>query len=57
MPDTLLKMLTRSPWHCGIERLKADDGFNLGEGAGFYLDAIEMPWSLHYQIYSYITIE
>lgn len=30
---------------------------NFGEGAGFYLDATELPWSKHYQMYSYISKE
>jgi S-formylglutathione hydrolase len=30
---------------------------NVGEGAGFYLDATEAPWSTHYLMYSYITTE
>ena len=29
----------------------------MGKGAGFYLDATEMPWSEHYRMYSYITEE
>ncbi|WP_298627041.1 S-formylglutathione hydrolase [uncultured Legionella sp.] len=28
-----------------------------GEGAGFYLDATELPWSKHYQMYSYVSKE
>lgn len=30
---------------------------HFGEGAGFYLDATELPWSQHYQMYSYINKE
>lgn len=33
-----------------------EDG-NVGKGAGFYVDAIEAPWSKHYHMYSYITEE
>ena len=31
--------------------------WQMGKGAGFYLDATEMPWSEHYRMYSYITEE
>ena len=31
--------------------------WQMGKGAGFYLDATEAPWSEHYQMYSYITEE
>lgn len=33
------------------------DGYDLGKGAGFYLNATEAPWSNHYQMYDYITKE
>ena len=35
----------------------AEGGWDFGLGAGFYLDAIQSPWSLHYKMYSYITRE
>ncbi|WP_137128854.1 S-formylglutathione hydrolase [Rhizobium sp. FY34] len=37
----------------------ADEKTNwqMGKGAGFYLDATEKPWSDHYRMYSYITEE
>jgi S-formylglutathione hydrolase len=37
----------------------ADEAGNwqMGKGAGFYLDATEAPWAEHYQMYSYITQE
>ena len=37
----------------------ADEATNwqMGKGAGFYLDATQEPWSKHYQMYSYITKE
>lgn len=38
----------------------ADDpqgNYDLGLGAGFYLDATQEPWQPHYQMYSYITKE
>ena len=31
--------------------------WQMGKGAGFYLDATEAPWAAHYQMYSYITRE
>jgi S-formylglutathione hydrolase len=33
------------------------DSYDLGKGAGFYVDAIEQPWSGHYQMWTYITQE
>ncbi|MEM0988137.1 MAG: S-formylglutathione hydrolase [Pseudomonadota bacterium] len=37
------------------EEVADDDAFDLGCGAGFYVDATEDPWAAHYQMYSYIT--
>ena len=34
-----------------------DDGYDLGQGAGFYVNATEAPWSSHFQMYDYITSE
>jgi S-formylglutathione hydrolase len=31
--------------------------WQMGKGAGFYLDATEMPWAENYRMYSYITEE
>ncbi len=31
--------------------------WQMGKGAGFYLDATETPWAENYQMYSYITEE
>jgi S-formylglutathione hydrolase len=32
----------------------ADDaGYDLGKGAGFYLNATEQPWARHYRMYDY----
>jgi S-formylglutathione hydrolase len=33
------------------------DSYDLGQGAGFYVDATEEPYKEHYQMYSYITKE
>ncbi|TAT63222.1 S-formylglutathione hydrolase, partial [Enterobacter cloacae] len=36
----------------------ADDaGYDLGKGAGFYLNATEQPWASHYRMYDYIADE
>ncbi len=32
-----------------------DDAFDLGKGAGFYVDASESPWSQHFKMWTYIT--
>ena len=46
-PDT-------SPRGAGV----ADDaGFDLGQGAGFYLDATEAPWAPHFAMWRYVTEE
>lgn len=31
--------------------------YDLGKGAGFYVNATEAPWSDHYQMYDYVTQE
>lgn len=31
--------------------------WQMGKGAGFYLDATQTPWAEHYQMYSYVTEE
>ncbi|MEO6432468.1 MAG: S-formylglutathione hydrolase [Sphingomicrobium sp.] len=33
------------------------DGWDMGQGAGFYVDATEEPWSAHYRMWSYVTEE
>ncbi|WP_391089385.1 S-formylglutathione hydrolase [Vibrio sp. NH-UV-68] len=36
----------------------ADDGaYDLGLGAGFYVNATQAPWNKHYQMYSYVVDE
>lgn len=32
-----------------------DSAYDLGQGAGFYVDATEEPWCQHFKMYSYIT--
>ncbi|RAS64402.1 S-formylglutathione hydrolase [Vibrio diazotrophicus] len=34
-----------------------DEGYDLGQGAGFYVDATQKPWSEHYHMYSYVLKE
>lgn len=31
--------------------------YDLGQGAGFYLDATQAPWAQHYQMYAYVSRE
>lgn len=33
------------------------DRYDLGQGAGFYVNATQSPWQQHYQMYDYITLE
>ena len=47
-PDT-------SPRATGIEGATTD--WDFGEGAGFYLDATQAPWSRHWRMESYLTQE
>jgi len=48
MPDT-------SPRGEGVA--DEPDRYDLGQGAGFYVNATEAPWSAHYQMYDYVTRE
>lgn len=32
-----------------------DEAYDLGQGAGFYVNATEAPWAAHFQMYDYIT--
>lgn len=48
VPDT-------SPRDTGIDG--ATEDWDFGEGAGFYLDATEEPWSRRFNMYSYVTRE
>ncbi|HKT54431.1 MAG TPA: alpha/beta hydrolase-fold protein, partial [Caulobacteraceae bacterium] len=36
------------------EGVADDEAYDLGQGAGFYLDAVQAPWSAHFQMESYI---
>ena len=33
------------------------EGYDLGKGAGFYVNATQAPWSAHYRMYDYIVAE
>lgn len=39
------------------EAVANDDAYDLGQGAGFYVDATQDPWKPHFQMWSYITDE
>ncbi|MBT3790540.1 MAG: S-formylglutathione hydrolase [Alphaproteobacteria bacterium] len=34
-----------------------DDGYDFGQGAGFYVNATQEPWSTHFQMYDYVVRE
>lgn len=51
----MLVSMDTSPRQTGIEG-EADD-WEIGAGAGFYLDATETPWSSYYRMESYVTKE
>ena len=48
MPDT-------SPRNTGVDG--ADAAWDFGTGAGFYLDAVQAPWSTHWRMGSYVAQE
>lgn len=37
------------------EDVANDEAYDLGQGAGFYVNASEAPWAPHFQMYDYIT--
>ena len=39
------------------EGVADDDAYDLGQGAGFYLDATQAPWAPHFRMESYVTDE
>lgn len=39
------------------DAVKNDEGYDLGQGAGFYVNATEAPWADHYHMYDYIVKE
>jgi S-formylglutathione hydrolase len=41
----------------GVDLPGADDAYDFGSGAGFYLNATVEPWARHYRMYDYVTAE
>jgi len=41
----------------GEQVADAPERYDLGQGAGFYVNAYETPWSAHYHMYEYVTVE
>lgn len=39
------------------EQVADDAAYDLGQGAGFYVNATQEPWAKHYQMYDYISRE
>lgn len=39
------------------EDVADDTGYDLGKGAGFYLNATQQPWASHYRMYDYLRDE
>jgi len=39
------------------EGVADDKGYDLGQGAGFYVNATQAPWNHHYQMYDYVLNE
>ncbi|MDO5606290.1 MAG: S-formylglutathione hydrolase [Paracoccus sp. (in: a-proteobacteria)] len=37
------------------EGVADDDAYDLGQGAGFYVDATQAPWAPHFRMWDYIT--
>ncbi len=37
------------------EDVADDDAYDLGQGAGFYVNATEAPWAPHYNMWDYVT--
>ncbi|NLB32046.1 MAG: S-formylglutathione hydrolase [Alcaligenaceae bacterium] len=39
------------------EDIANDEAYDLGQGAGFYVNATEQPWAQHYRMYDYVLEE
>lgn len=39
------------------EGVANDEGYDLGQGAGFYVNATQAPWAAHYQMFDYVNQE
>ena len=40
-----------------MDNVADDNRYDLGQGAGFYVNATQEPWKAHYQMYDYIVNE
>lgn len=52
--NLLLVMPDTSP---RVEAVADDEAYNLGQGAGFYLNATIPPWASHYRMFDYFNDE
>ena len=39
------------------EAVANDEAYDLGQGAGFYVDAVQKPWAPHFNMWTYVTEE
>ena len=39
------------------DKVADDDAYDLGQGAGFYVNATQQPWAAHYRMWDYIAEE
>lgn len=39
------------------EGVADDDAFDLGQGAGFYVNATQAPWAPHFRMWDYVTVD
>lgn len=39
------------------DKVADDEGYDLGQGAGFYVNATQPPWDQHYRMYDYVLKE
>ena len=39
------------------EGVADDDAYDLGQGAGFYVNATETPWAPHFKMWDYVAVE
>ena len=40
-----------------LDEVPDDEGYDFGEGAGFYVDATQEPWAKNYRMWTYVTEE
>jgi len=52
--DVILVAPDTSPRGAGVAD---DDGYDLGQGAGFYVNATQEPWARHYRMHDYVVDE